>query len=105
MFFGCGHQSNGDPSKALEAYRLARQRDPNNAAAHLRTGILLARSGEAREARSEFDLADSLYQSLSNTEGQTEVLYQRGVLASTTRELPEARAELEKARYVPKGTS
>ena len=102
---GRTQQSNGEPSNALESYRLARQRDPNNAAAHLRTGILLGRSGELREAGSEFDLADSLYLSLSNTEGQTEVLYQRGVLASTTGELPEARAELEKAIQLSKATS
>lgn len=102
---GRAQQSNGEPAKAQQSYRQAEQRDPNNAAAHLRAGILLARSRNVQAAMSEFDQADSLYGSLSNTEGQTEVLYQRGVLASTTRNLPEARAELEKAIQLSKATA
>jgi tetratricopeptide (TPR) repeat protein len=84
-------------AKALEEYRKAARQDPQNAAAHLRAAILLGRQGKYDAATAEFDQADSLYQALSNTEGQAEVLFQRGLIASALHKLPEARAAVEKA--------
>ena len=94
---GRARERNGEIAKALDAYREAARRDPQSAAAHLREGILLGRQ-RSPDAGAEFARAESLYQALSNNEGQAEVLFQRGLWASTdARRLPEARASLEKA--------
>ncbi|MBZ5624377.1 MAG: protein kinase [Acidobacteriia bacterium] len=98
-------ERNDEFPKALEAYREAARRDPQNAAAHLRAAMLLGRTGRSGDAKPEFEQADSLYQSLSNTEGQAEVLYQRGLQASAVRKLPEARAALEKAIQLARAIS
>ncbi len=92
-------ESNAETQKALDAYREAVSRDSQNAAAHLRAAILLGlRMRKLEEAAAEFDRADSLYRSLSSPEGQVQVLYHRGVVASMQPKLlSEARATLEKA--------
>src|ERR1039458_3291079 len=59
--------------KAMEAYQEAARLDPQDAAAHLRTGMLLGRQNKLAGANAEFDQAESLYQSSANTEGQAEV--------------------------------
>jgi tetratricopeptide (TPR) repeat protein len=89
-------EMNQEVLKALEAYREAIRLDRQNAAAHLHAAMLLGRQRQPEEA-AEFATAESLYQALSNTEGQVEVLYQRGYLASRPGTLAEARAKLEKA--------
>ena len=95
---GRAHERNDEVPKALDAHREAARLDPQNAAAHLRAAILLGgRQLKLAEATVEFDRAQSLYESLSNTEGQAEVEYQRGYLASVVRRIPEARGALEKA--------
>ena len=94
---GRARERTGENAKALDAYREAVRRDPQSAAGHLRAGILLGRQ-RSPDAGAEFARAESLYQALSNNEGQAEVLLQRGAWASTDlRRLPEARASLEKA--------
>jgi tetratricopeptide (TPR) repeat protein len=98
------HEMNQEIPKALEAYREAIRRDPENAAAHLRTAILLGRLRQPEES-AEFVRAESLYQTLGNTEGQVEVLYQRGYLISRPGTLGEARAQLEKANELARTTS
>jgi tetratricopeptide (TPR) repeat protein len=67
--------------------------------------LLGARQGKYDAAAAEFDQADSLYRALSNTEGQAEVLFQRGLLASTLRKLAEARAAVEKAIQLARAIS
>jgi tetratricopeptide (TPR) repeat protein len=95
---GRAHERNDEVPKALDAYREAARLDPQNAAARLRAAILVGtRQRKLNEAAAEFDRAQSLYESLSNTEGLTEVLYQRGYLASVARKIPESRSALEKA--------
>jgi tetratricopeptide (TPR) repeat protein len=49
------------------------------------------------DAEKGFDRAELLYKAGSNLEGQTEVLFQRGYLASKARKLEEARSQFEKA--------
>lgn len=98
------HEKNQEIPKALEAYREAIRRDSENAAAHLHTAILLGRLRQPEEA-TEFAKAESLYQALSNTEGQAEVLYQRGYLASRPGRLVEARQQLEKANELARTIS
>src|ERR1017187_8679540 len=98
-------ERNYEVAKALEEYRKAARQDPQNAAAHLRAAILLGRQGKYDAATAEFDQADSLYQALSNTEGQAEVLFQRGLIASALHKLPEARAAVEKAIQLARAIS
>jgi eukaryotic-like serine/threonine-protein kinase len=103
---GRARERNDEVPKALEAYRQAAQLDPQNAAAHLRAAILLGgRQLKLADAAAEFGRAESLYEALGNTEGQVEVQYQRGYLASVVRKLPEARAALEKAIQLSRAIS
>jgi tetratricopeptide (TPR) repeat protein len=103
---GRARERNDEVDKALGEYLKAERRDPQNAASHLRAAILLgSRQSKYDAATAEFDQADSLYQALSNTEGQAEVLLQRGLLASAAHKLPEARAAVEKAIQLARAIS
>ena len=103
---GRARERNDEIPKALEAYHDAAQLDPQNAAAHLRAAILLGgRQLKLSDANAEFDRAASIYEALSNTEGEAEVLFQRGYLASLTRRLPDARAALERAIQLSRAIS
>jgi tetratricopeptide (TPR) repeat protein/predicted Ser/Thr protein kinase len=90
------YESSGQGAKALEAFREALAHDAQNAAAHLRAGVNLGRQRKPESAE-HLDRAFALYQALSNTEGQAEVLYQRGLLLSSV-DPPAAKLALEKAR-------
>ena len=90
-------EKNDDPSRALDAYQEAIRLDPQNAAAHLRVAVVLGRQQKREAAAIEFAKAESLYQSMSNAEGQVEVFYQRGLRNSSDMKLPDARADLAKA--------
>ena len=89
-------EKNAEMSTAMDAYREAIQVDPQSAAAHLRLAILLARQNQPQYA-AEFSKAEQLHQLLGNSEGQADVLYQRGISERARGKLPEARADLEKA--------
>ncbi len=52
---------------------------------------------ELASAQAAFEKAEALYQASSNTEGRTEVFYQRGVLFNKLRKIDDARAQLEQA--------
>jgi tetratricopeptide (TPR) repeat protein len=102
---GRAREKNGETPKAADAYRDAIRQDPHNAAAHLRLAVLLGRQ-QKPDAAAEFNAAEAVYQAESNTEGQVEVLYQRGLLASINRQsLPEARRALEKAIQLSRAIS
>jgi len=90
-------ENNGEIPKAIDAYQEAIRCDSQNAAAHLRLASVLGRQQKREAAATEFAKAESLYQTMSSTEGQIEVLYQRGLRNSSDLKLPEARADLEKA--------
>jgi tetratricopeptide (TPR) repeat protein len=86
---------------ALAAFREAIAVDPEDAAAHLWLGKLLGRQRNPQYA-AELDRAFAIYQTLSNTEGQAEVLYQRGLLLSSV-DTASARVALEKAQAMARG--
>src|SRR5262249_11667285 len=94
------YEKDNDVAKALAAYRDALALDSQNAAAHLKVGVLLMRRRDAAYEK-ELDTAFQLYQALSNTEGQTEVLYQRGVLLTAV-DVAGARAALQRAHDMGK---
>jgi tetratricopeptide (TPR) repeat protein/predicted Ser/Thr protein kinase len=94
------YESNSQTADALKAYQSALLLDTENAAAHLRTGILLGRQRKPNYNQ-ELDRAFELYQTLTNAEGQAEVLFQRGYVLSSS-DPAAACAALEKARDMAK---
>jgi tetratricopeptide (TPR) repeat protein len=80
------------PVEAAHAYEEATRRSPQYAAAFLRLGALYARAQDYSKATQALDHADSLYRSLSNVEGEAEVLYQRSTVKEKSH--PKEAAEL-----------
>jgi serine/threonine protein kinase len=94
---GRAYEKNDQIDLAIEQYGAATKRDVRYAAAFLRTGILYGRKRDLNSASIAFDKAETLFKALSNIEGRTEVLYQRGSLLSRIGKLNEARDHLQKA--------
>jgi serine/threonine protein kinase len=94
---GRAYEKNEEIDHAIESYQEAAKRDGQYAPAFLRLGVLYGRQQDLKIAAEAFDKAESLYQALSNLEGVTEVLYQRGALSNKLGKLVEARALLERA--------
>jgi len=88
----------GDKRKdAIDSYLAATRLSPQYAAAFLHLGSLYAVAQDQAKATQAFDQAESVYRSLSNIEGVTEVLYQRGRAASRMAQFPQAREFGEQA--------
>lgn len=94
------YERNDEIDKALESVLTATTRDPNYAPAFLRQGILYGRKEDLTKATAAFDRAQSLFQTLGDFEGTTEVLFQRGALFTRIGRLPEAQTQLEKALQI-----
>jgi tetratricopeptide (TPR) repeat protein/tRNA A-37 threonylcarbamoyl transferase component Bud32 len=95
---GRAYEKNNELDKAIESYTTAVQKDPQNATAFLRLGVLHGRKHD-NEAGAAFDKADTIYQAFGNVEGRAEVALQRGVLLNDiSGKVDEARAQLEQAR-------
>src|SRR6266566_2442368 len=94
---GRAYEKNDDLKKAIESYVEATNRNPRDATAFLRVGILYGRQGAVASATAAFDKADTLYQALASFEGQAEVSFQRGSLFDQRSNIPEARQHLQRA--------
>jgi serine/threonine-protein kinase len=94
---GRAYDKNEDVEKAIEIYREATKRDPQYAAAFLHLGIAYGRKMDLQNAELAFAEAQRLYQTLSDMEGVTEVLYQRGYFLNELRRVGEARIHLNQA--------
>lgn len=94
---GRAREKNDEVDKAIESYVEGTNRDPQNATAFLRAGILYIRKQDSTTASPTLDRAESLYEALGNVEGRTEVLYWRGVLLTDTGKLADALTPLQKA--------
>jgi serine/threonine protein kinase/Tfp pilus assembly protein PilF len=94
---GRAQEKNDEISTAIESYLEATKLAPSDPAAFLRLAILYGRNQNLERAREAFQRAEENYQLLSNFEGTTEVLFQRGFLLKKLNILPEAREQLEKA--------
>jgi len=92
---GRSYEKNEDVKQAIGSYEEAAGRDTQYSAAFLRLGILRGRQQDLRAASEAFEKAQSLYEGLSNLEGVTEVLYQRGALFNKLGKLSEARTQLQ----------
>ena len=94
---GRAYEKNDDVDRALENYQTATIRDSQYAAAFLRFGSLLGRKQDFSGANSAFEKAESLFQTLGDFEGRTEVLFQRGALLNKSGKLEEAQGQLQEA--------
>ena len=95
---GRAYEKNNELDKAIASYTTAANKDPQNATAFLRLGVLLGRKHD-NEAGAALDKADGIYQAFGNVEGRAEVAFQRGVLLNDIGgKIDEARAQLEQAR-------
>jgi serine/threonine protein kinase/Tfp pilus assembly protein PilF len=102
---GRAYEKNEEPSKAIESFLQATQRDPQYATAFLLTGSLYARQLDQANALSAFDRADTIYKAVGNFEGQAEVSFQRGFLFDQLSKLPEARQHLGRTLELARTTN
>jgi eukaryotic-like serine/threonine-protein kinase len=102
---GRAYDKNDEIDKAIENYLEARNRAPSDGAAFLRLGMLYGRQQNLDSAQEAFKEAEDIYQDLSNDEGVTEVLYQRGRLLISLDRFAEARGQLEKALKITSATA
>jgi serine/threonine-protein kinase len=86
--------------EAMASYQEAARRSPDYPAAFLRIGVLGGRLKDFAASAAAFDHAESLYGTLSNVEGATEVLYQRAVVSVEAGHVDEAASLLEHARQM-----
>ncbi|MGI9108319.1 MAG: protein kinase domain-containing protein [Pyrinomonadaceae bacterium] len=101
---GRAYEKTEEIKKAIEKYVEATNRDPKNATAYLRLGILYSRQQNRASASAAFDKAEEIYKEFGNREGQTEVHYRRGYLLRAVGKLDEARAQLQRALEMAKTT-
>jgi serine/threonine protein kinase/Flp pilus assembly protein TadD len=94
---GRAYEKNEKNQEAVDAYRSATSLQPGNPAAWLRLAVLYVRQMNQSSATQAFDRATQLYHDRGNFEGETEVLYQRAVLANRLGKGDEARALLTQA--------
>jgi len=100
---GRAYDKNNQLDKAVENYTTAANKDPQNATAFLRLGVLQGRKKNDAGAIAAFDKADTNYQALGNVEGRAEVALQRGVfLNDVVGNVNEARLQLDQAREMAK---
>jgi len=94
---GRTYEKNENPDQAMATYQEVTRRDSQSGAGFLRLAVLYGRQQDIANAKEAFDKAEEIYQISSNTEGQSEVLYQRGILLSDIDKLADGRNQLEKA--------
>lgn len=102
---GRAYEKNENIEKAIPSYLEASKRDQQSATALLRLAILYGRQQNLKEATEAFNRAEAIYQGLSNLEGVTEVVYQRGVLLNKIDKLAEARVQLDRALEIARTTA
>jgi len=94
---GRAYERNENIDNAIASYMKAIEIDKQSVAAYLRLGILYGRQNKLEDAKDAFDKAEKRYKALSNSEGLTEVFYQRGLLLNARGKHNEARMELQRA--------
>src|SRR4029079_12497492 len=88
---------NDEIDKALENLNTATTHDAQYAPAFLRLGVLYGRKADLQKAETAFDKADTLFQTLGDFEGSTEVFFQRGSMLARIGKMPESQTQLQKA--------
>jgi tetratricopeptide (TPR) repeat protein len=98
---GRAYERHEEIMPALDNYTRASRLDPQSAAAFLRLGILHGRKQDFAAADQAFDTANHLYQTLNNTEGVIEVVFQRGSLMQEHDQRDEGEALLKTILAIP----
>jgi serine/threonine protein kinase len=101
---GRAYENNEQADKAIENYTEATKRDPQYVTGFLRLAILYSRMQDTAKAMATLDRAETLYQSLGNVEGRTEVVYQRGILLRGVGRSTEAKAQFQQALDLSRAT-
>jgi serine/threonine protein kinase/tetratricopeptide (TPR) repeat protein len=94
---GRAYENHDEVDQAIAQYQKASELDRNNPAALLRLGVLYGRHQDLTSASVAFNNAESLYRDDQNSEGLSEVFYQRGYLFSQMGKIPEAQQAGEQA--------
>jgi tetratricopeptide (TPR) repeat protein/predicted Ser/Thr protein kinase len=94
---GRAQQAAGLQTDARASYERAIERDRQSAVAYLRLGHVEALQSRRDEALAAFREAERLYKALSDVEGETEVLLNRGGALDALGEFKAARIDLERA--------
>ncbi len=87
----------GDPANAADSFNKALSLNGDNPAPYLQKAILETHQDQDRNAGSDFNRAESLYQAEMNPEGLAELDYERGYLANGQGKWDDANAYLERA--------
>ena len=101
---GRAYEKNDEHKPAIESYRTAIDRAPQNPTPYLRAGVLYGDQLNTAEAMKSFDKAQELFEALGNFEGQAEVAYQRGAIFDKQNKPAQARPYLERALELAKTT-
>jgi tetratricopeptide (TPR) repeat protein len=102
---GRAYEKNDDLARAKQNYQEATQMSPQEASGFLRLGVVCGLQQNFSCAAEAFQKAESLYQSLGNLEGVTEVSYQRGLLFIFQIKPPEGSAQQDFRTRRPYGPS
>jgi len=94
---GRAYEKTENLNEAIANYLKATSLNADYATAYLRTGICYSRKADIAAAASNFDRAETLFKTLGNVEGVTEVLRQRGILFQRGGRFEEAKAQLQQA--------
>ena len=94
---GRAFENHDEIDQAITEYTKASQLDRNNPAPLLRLAVLQGRQQDLKSAAASFDQAESLYRDDQNSEGISEVFYQRGYLFAQIGKIPEAQGAAEQA--------
>ena len=101
---GRAFEKNEQPDKALTQYEAALGKDPLYATAFLRAAVIYAKTGKSDAAIEKLQKAEQIYQAQGNSEGRTEVLFQRGTLLDKTGKLQDAQTQLQQALDIARTT-
>lgn len=94
---GMAYDRNGEPQRALDNYAIASSLNPDNPAPWLRAGTVETRLNRVTDANRAFSRAESLYSEEMNPEGQAELNYQRGYMASLGGHVSDAETYLQRS--------
>ncbi len=95
--WGRSLERDNQTDKAITAYQKAAVLDRQNAAAHLRQAVLLARQGKLTQAAPLFGEAEANYRLTGDFEGMAEVLLQKSVAFRNGRKLDDSRTAAAQA--------
>ncbi len=94
---GRAFENHDEIDQAIAQYKRASELDRNNPAPLLRLAVLHGRRQDLQSASAAFAQAESLYRDDQNSEGISEVFYQRGYLFAQTGKIAEAQSAAEQA--------